>query len=269
MRYHSQNLNESRCGVPKGSMFWHGRAWWYLKRREIHWEWCFGKHSNMFHWGIQFGEGDGDDGIMLLAGIPWLFSIYIGIAGVLRCKPCELGLAIHNDSIWLHTFSWSNESSSDDPWIRKLHSWSFPWTYDWESTEILEHKANLPGLAQTVFLKNRSDRKRDAFEVMRIADTHKKAVSETYDYVYRLKNGQTQIRQATVFVERRTWRMKWWPLLPFRKVRTSIDVHFSDEVGEGTGSWKGGCVGCGYGMLHGETPLECLRRMEQERKFDR
>lgn len=30
---------------------------------------------------------------------------------------------------------------------------------------------------------------------------------------------------------------------------------------------KGGCTGCGYDIKPGETPLECLQRMERERKF--
>ena len=53
----------------------------------------------------------------------------------------------------------------------------------------------------------------------------------------------------------------------FSKKRRSIDIDFNDEVGEETGSWKGGCTGCGYTMLDGELPEQTLRRMEKERKF--
>ena len=95
---------------------------------------------------------------------------------------------------------------------------------------------------------------------------------ETFPYTYTLRSGEVQRRLATVTVERRSWcwhsrPFKWlrWPSM----VRTSIDVAFDDEVGEGTGSWKGGCVGCGYDLQPGETPEQCLRRMEAERKFER
>jgi hypothetical protein len=44
-------------------------------------------------------------------------------------------------------------------------------------------------------------------------------------------------------------------------------VVFSAEVGERSGSWKGGCIGCGYDLLPDELPEECLRRMERDRKF--
>jgi hypothetical protein len=90
----------------------------------------------------------------------------------------------------------------------------------------------------------------------------------TLPYRYKLRNGETQERTATVHVERMEWRRKWTRWLPlFAKVRTYIEVEFSDEVGERTGSWKGGVVGCGYEMKRGETAEQTMRRMEQERTF--
>jgi len=88
--------------------------------------------------------------------------------------------------------------------------------------------------------------------------------SETHPYRYILKSGEVQERTATIQAERYEWHRPW---LPWRKVRRYIDVQFSGEVGERTGSWKGGTVGCGYELKRGETPFECLRRMESERKF--
>lgn len=91
---------------------------------------------------------------------------------------------------------------------------------------------------------------------------------EVHDYTYVLRNGTVQKRKSTICVEEREWRWKLLFTLPYpRKVRRCIDVQFDDEVGEGTGSWKGGAVGCGYTLLPNETPLQCLRRMEMERKF--
>lgn len=87
---------------------------------------------------------------------------------------------------------------------------------------------------------------------------------ETHPYVYTLRSGKVQNRQATIKVETRRWQ-RWW--LPFRRVSRTIDVRFDDEVGERTGSWKGGCIGCSYEMLPNESPLDTLRRMERERKF--
>jgi hypothetical protein len=87
---------------------------------------------------------------------------------------------------------------------------------------------------------------------------------ETHPYTYQLRSGVVQDRKATINVETRRWTRFWFPA-----VRTSktINVKFNDEVGERSGSWKGGTIGCGYEMLPSESALETLRRMERERKF--
>lgn len=95
------------------------------------------------------------------------------------------------------------------------------------------------------------------------------AKSSTHDYYYVLQSGKQQKVRATIIRER--WikgrhilSKLGWP----SRTEYTIDVQFSDEIGERTGSWKGGCVGCGYGMKKGETPIMTLRRMEAERVFD-
>jgi hypothetical protein len=88
-------------------------------------------------------------------------------------------------------------------------------------------------------------------------------------YTYKLKSGEVQHRIATVGVEEREWRWNAfkWSKFP-RKISRTIKVDFDDEVGERSGSWKGGTLGCGYVLLPNETPLACLRRMENNRKFN-
>ena len=92
-------------------------------------------------------------------------------------------------------------------------------------------------------------------------------------YTYVRKNGEVQKVEATYWVEEREWRWRAFHWLPFlvgpKKIHRSISVSFSGEVGEGTGSWKGGTVGCGYDLYPNEAPWDCLKRMEQERKFER
>lgn len=89
-------------------------------------------------------------------------------------------------------------------------------------------------------------------------------------YRYLNLDGVKQSLTATYCVEEREWRWRWFAWLPWpRHIQRCIDVSFSEEVGSERGSWKGGTVGCGYQMRRGETPQECLRRMERERRFDR
>jgi hypothetical protein len=88
---------------------------------------------------------------------------------------------------------------------------------------------------------------------------------ELHPYTYELRSGEIQDRTATIKPERRVWTRCW---LPWKLERRTIDIRFDNEVGERSGSWKGGVLGCGFDMLPGETPVQALRRMEGERKFN-
>lgn len=100
--------------------------------------------------------------------------------------------------------------------------------------------------------------------------------SRVLPYHYMLSDGEVQHVTATITRRRATHGRRWFgqgavsqalrSLMP-KKVFESIDVEFSEEVGSRRGSWKGGCVGCSYGMKPGETPEHTLRRMQEERRF--
>lgn len=152
-----------------------------------------------------------------------------------------------------------------------LHNWSttvfmfynkswhiyMPWTYEWESTELLDWDMN------TVVKEHKKDRNWKKYYEQ--AEVYKKNNAKVFDYTYYLKNGEVQHRKASVTIERRTWYVRGWPWK--KMIITDIDVVFDDEVGERSGSWKGGTTGCNYEMLPGETPETTLRRMESEREF--
>lgn len=93
-----------------------------------------------------------------------------------------------------------------------------------------------------------------------------KASSASFPYRYECLNGDIQDVTATISVQRFTHRWKW---TPFNRVRDSINITFSEEVGPRRGSWKGGCTGCGWTMEKGENAIQTLRRMERERRFER
>lgn len=150
-----------------------------------------------------------------------------------------------------------NEGLPDSLFIyknRKSKIFNMPWNTHWVRTSYLQKDGSW-----IHFDKNTPDR---------YNKNESNSWTKTYPYTYVLKNGTVQNREAKVTVEEREWRMNWLRWIPFIKiVHKSIDVEFNDEVGEGSGSWKGGTIGCGWTMKKGETPLECLRRMEKERKF--
>jgi hypothetical protein len=158
--------------------------------------------------------------------------------------PLNYGFYTYDDSF---VFEWANSFQGDSGYYKSFY---YPWAYDYCQTEYINTSGNW---------------------VIAKSWQHENKKTEVFDYTYVLKNGTIQNRKATVSVERRTWWQRWFGLgkkhLTPKKVRTSINVQFDGEVGERTGSWKGGTIGCGYDLLPGETPEQCLRRMETEREF--
>ena len=77
---------------------------------------------------------------------------------------------------------------------------------------------------------------------------------------------------AATHIEEREWKrgtgwFKWLSLIWPSKVRRSLDIRFSEEVGPEKGSWKGGTLGHGIEMLPGELHEEAFRRYcEQEHR---
>lgn len=70
---------------------------------------------------------------------------------------------------------------------------------------------------------------------------------------------------ATCTIEEREWHkgegwFKWLRWFNTPKIRRSLDIHFSAEVGPEKGSWKGGTIGHGIDMLQGESPEKAFRR---------
>lgn len=167
--------------------------------------------------------------------------------------PPKWGIAYHNQTFWIYKGGKVNMKGGNRWW-----TFHMPWSLDWVRTSALR-KDN------TWEHERKGDRK-DFYK-----DKWNKILwNETYPYNYILESGEVQKVKATVRVEEREWRrkaFKWMPL--FNRISRTIDINFNKEVGEGTGSWKGGVLGCSYKLLPNETPFECLKRMEKDRKFSR
>lgn len=77
---------------------------------------------------------------------------------------------------------------------------------------------------------------------------------------------------ATTHIEEREWRLgtgwfKWLALFAKPRIRRSLDIKFSEEVGPEKGSWKGGTTGHGIDMLAHEDAEAAFRRYcEQEQR---
>lgn len=168
-----------------------------------------------------------------------------------ECDPPKLGIGYHNQIFWIYRGGKGNMNGGNKWW-----TFHVPWEYDWVRTSNLRKDGTW---------EHQTKGSREGFYQDKWKDI---LWMETYPYTYVLKSGKVQDRLATIKVCEMEHRQRWlkWTALG-NKIRKSIDIDFNDEVGERTGSWKGGTTGCSYSMLHGELPEQALRRMEKERKF--
>lgn len=204
---------------------------------EISWK----KHGTLFGLGIYIHDNEDGGGHRLFNLSIWRVSIYL-----------PLGIVEHpwdpmEGPRW--AFSFGNEPDIVLYWGHRY--WIFDWPWSWHTLEY-----------QKQMILNDENSWVSVFNYGAIPH------SEQYSYTYVLDNGTIQNRIATVSKRRHvfTWSVLRWLRWP-KWIRESIDIEFSDEVGERTGSWKGGCIGCSYPLKKGETMEQSLRCMEQERKF--
>lgn len=258
MRFHYQNLKEGR------STAWSEGRWWLhfsnAVRRglTLRAEWTVPARS--WGWGITFGGEE--RGVQIQFTVPFLASLWLMLEGCFtrdlyqtdKGDDREIGIHLHDGAIWWHL------------WVGTMAAWSrsYSWCQWWRQgswhpfgqwRHVRHSWLNPDG--SVYLLHTPPDQYAAPSEI-----------SQTLPYEYVLKSGEIQERTATISGDEREWRWQWLFTLPFpRKVRRTIDVRFSDEVGEGTGSWKGGTVGCGWEWRPDETQAEALSRMERERKF--
>jgi len=206
--------------------------------------------------------------------IPLVFfgwgELYVNLpirTGVQDCESAAWGFNYHDDMIWIYVGGAGNFEGG-----RKWKAIKMPWSMEWVRTSTLM-KTMHSGFTTTAPLAQNEwhhetpkNRRRWAGEDEGSYDWLKKnRWQETHLFIDKY-DGTTV--NATIGVSEMEWRPLWfqWTGL-FKRVRKSINIDFDKEVGERKGSWKGGTVGCGYNLLPNETPLECLKRMERDRKF--
>lgn len=270
--WHWQNLNDKRDGT-QGSGLRHGRCWWHFRSGDnrpdpdicLEWSWL----TWFFGFTLDIDDEDLTVGFGCL-----LFAVFLsfstGFRWISRIAPRErlsapyqetvvisrkeLSFRVHGGAVWMKFWGPRDAWSRDDPWWKRGVSFDvnpFRWVHQ-------RHDVRCAGNVWEPFVggweRDKAPDRREVFQ---------------FPYTYVLKRGVVQNRVATVFVDRMEWRpwcLQWTGM--FAKVRESIDVAFDEEVGERTGSWKGGTVGCGWELRKGESPEQALRRMERERVFD-
>ena len=91
------------------------------------------------------------------------------------------------------------------------------------------------------------------------------AESRVPKVVFKFRDFDGEEITATTHIEEREWLFgekwcSWLSLFRAPKIRRSLNIQFSSEVGCDKGSWKGGTLGHGITMLPNETPELAFRR---------
>jgi hypothetical protein len=158
-------------------------------------------------------------------------------------EPPEYGIQIHDSKIWLH-------------FGLKYKTIFFPWYMDWYRTSI--------------YLKDNTREDETRKNKKQFWDEKWEDITyyESYPFKYILNNGNEQNVTAKVTLKEYEHRPYWfmWTKL-FNRIRRCIEIKFSEEIGEGVGSWKGGTLSFHCPILPNESLHECLLRIEREYKF--
>lgn len=136
----------------------------------------------------------------------------------------------------------THDSRTDKSWCKHL---------PWKQWRCVRHSVYEPD-GKHFATEQKGKGSDDFFAFMRLCEQ-----CPASKFLFRDYDGQEIT--ATCHIEEREWHrgegwfkwLKWfWP----KKIRRSLDIKFSAEVGSEKGSWKGGTTGHGIEMLPGENP---------------
>lgn len=174
--------------------------------------------------------------------------------GIQDCDSAAWGFHYHDNIAWFYIGGGGNMEGG-----KKWKTVHMPWEMDWVRTSTVLKNGDW-------FHETKGNRKKwDGNEYGSYEWLKENQWQETHPYIDKYDG---TVVNATISIEEREWRprgAKWTSL--FADTRKEIKIEFDQEVGKQKGSWKGGTVGCGYDLLPNETPLECLKRMERDRKL--
>ena len=151
------------------------------------------------------------------------------------------GITYHNKSIMVY-------------WNRKCHVYNLPFfSYNWVRTSLF--------LSDGTWEHEIKENRKNFYE----KEWTDKQWQIIIPYVHRTSEEGDIDLLITCHITEREWRRKWfkWTKMSARIKRT-VDVEFSEEVGPRRGSWKGGVLGTGFDITKTGDINEGLKTMEKE-----
>lgn len=161
--------------------------------------------------------------------------------------PREYGFALNGDG-FLQVFfgAQTGDSSTDENWC-----WFLPWT-QWRF-----HRFSLYDLDGKLFWTQYENQRN--YEEQSQAEERCPSISFAFDDF----DGERIV--AKTHIEEREWLFgegwfKWLSWFRKPKIRRSLDIEFSAEVGPRKGSWKGGTLGHGIDIVGGVLHESAFKR---------
>jgi len=172
--------------------------------------------------------------------------------------PREYGFSLSEGHLSIYLGAQTGDSSTTQSW-----GYFLPWT-QWRYIRLSYY--GLRGELIWTEFEHQRNRGED-----RYFEQHA-AKEETPKRVFVIKDFDGEVIEATTMIEEREWHFgtgwfKWLSWFVRPKIRRSLGIAFSAEVGPEKGSWKGGTLGHGIDMLPGELHEQAFRRYcEQEHR---
>lgn len=171
-------------------------------------------------------------------------------SGYWEVEPREFGFSLHEGFLQLFLGPQTNDSTTTKDWCCHL-----PWTqwrhvrftlYDLDGHEFwTQRAADIVGMER--FAEQRE------FEAL-----VPKAVFEFDDYDGKRIQATTHVEESEM--RRGVKWCRWVSLFTKPRIRRSLRIKFSEEVGPEKGSWKGGTTGHGIDMLEHEDAEAAFKR---------
>lgn len=166
-------------------------------------------------------------------------------------SPREFGFCFSNGHASIHYGAQTNSSLSS-----KQRGWFLPWK-QWRHVRYSLYDRN-----GDLFWEQRQ--KKDIRGIQAFNDQYA-AEKLCLPAAFLICDHDGQEVTANTRIEEREWRrgegyFRWLSLFYRPKVRRSLKIDFSAEVGKEKGSWKGGLVGTSIEMLPGELHEAAMRR---------
>ena len=193
-----------------------------------------------------------------------VFFLFFGWGDIYLRLPYDTGNGDEAESPEYGAMTFTHSGVVNELWVywgKKRKHIQLPWSFDWVRTSTL--------LKDNEWFHETKDNRLDWSADQETVGSYEWLKKYKWQEIHPYTDSYDRsVVNSTISVKEREWRPLWfkWTSL-FSRVSKDIEIEFDKEVGERKGSWKGGCLGCGYEMKEGETPLETLRRMEIERKF--